>query len=185
MAYVGIAFSAQAGQFCSVRPHLVRLHNFLHLMRVGQSDGTEAAMSHFLISKCGESYLNQVSLPISSFQKCELLITPSLFSQSLLEKVSCQVKEDSFISSTMSLAKLAWPRPRPCPWPNWLGPGLSEEASPLLLLTSLMGPVLLTTLLPWTMAGPVLLPRQIKGLLLLAAMAVVSGVRGLWVCLLR
>ena len=78
-------------------------------------------MSHFLISKCGESYLNHVSLPISASQKCELLITPSLFSQGLLEKVSCQVKEDSFISSTMSLAKLAWPRP--------LGRGKSSSSS--------------------------------------------------------
>ena len=58
-----------------------------------------------------ETYLGYVSLPISTSQKRELPITPgsgeSLFSQDLLKKVSGQVKEDSFISSTVSLAKLA------------------------------------------------------------------------------
>ena len=72
---------------------------------------TAAAMSDFLVSKRRESYLNHVSLPISASQKRELPITlgsgDSLFDQDLLEKVSGQVKVDSFISSTMSLSKLA------------------------------------------------------------------------------
>ena len=53
-----------------------------------------------------------VSLPLSAPQKRELLVTPgseaSLFDQSLLEKVSGLVKKDSLISSSLSLAKLAF-----------------------------------------------------------------------------
>ena len=63
------------------------------------------------MTKRHESYLAHVSLRLSALQKRELLATPgpvmSLFGQSLLEKVSCQVKEDSFISSSLSLAMLA------------------------------------------------------------------------------
>ena len=70
-----------------------------------------AAMSDFLVSKWRESYLAHVSLPISASKKRELLVSPgsglSLFDQDLLEKVSGQVKEDTFISSSLSLAKLA------------------------------------------------------------------------------
>ena len=70
-----------------------------------------AAMSEFIVSKRRESYLNHVSLPISAFQKRELLITPGsgnyLFDQDLLEKVLGQVKEDANMSSIISLAKLA------------------------------------------------------------------------------
>ena len=72
---------------------------------------TAAAMSDFIVSKRRESYLGHVSLPISASQKRELLVTPgsgeSLFVQDLVGKVSGQVKDDSFISSTLSLAKLA------------------------------------------------------------------------------
>ena len=78
---------------------------------LGNQKETVAAMSDFLVSKRRELYRNHVSIPISASQKRELLITPgsgdSFFDQYLLEKVSGQVKEDSFISSTMSLAKLA------------------------------------------------------------------------------
>ena len=69
-----------------------------------------AAMSDFVVSKRQKSHLAHVSLPILGSQKLELLILPgsdSLFGQSHLEKVSGQVKEDSFISSSLSLAKLA------------------------------------------------------------------------------
>ena len=52
-----------------------------------------------------------VSLSLSAPQKQELLVAPgsdmSLFNQSLVGKVSGQVKEDAFISSSLSLAKLA------------------------------------------------------------------------------
>ena len=72
---------------------------------------TAASLSYFVISKRWESYLGHASLPLSASQKQELLITPgsdsSLFDQGLLEKVSSQVKEDLFISSSLSMAKLA------------------------------------------------------------------------------
>ena len=70
-----------------------------------------AAMSDFVVSKRKESLLSHVSLPISASQKRELLVTPgtdsALFDQLLLEQVSGQVKEDSFISTSMAMAKLA------------------------------------------------------------------------------
>ena len=70
-----------------------------------------ATMSDFLVSKRRESYRAHVSLPISGSQKRELRVSPcsgsSLFDQELLEKASGQVKEDTFISSSLSLAKLA------------------------------------------------------------------------------
>ena len=72
---------------------------------------TAAALSDFFVSKRQESFLGHASLPLSAAQKRELLNLPSsgsdLFDQSLLEKVSGQVKENSFISSSLSLAKLA------------------------------------------------------------------------------
>ena len=56
----------------------------------------------------------RATLPLSQAQKRELLVSPgsasSLFDKSLLEKVSSQVKEDSFISSSLSMAKMAWSR---------------------------------------------------------------------------
>ena len=70
-----------------------------------------AGLADFVVAKHHESYLAHVSLPLSALQKRELLVTPwsdmSLFDQSLLERVLGQVKEDSFISSSLSLAKLA------------------------------------------------------------------------------
>ena len=73
---------------------------------------TTAAMFDFLFRSGESPILITFSLPISATQKRDLLVAPgsrdSLFSQDLLEMVSGQVKEDSFISSTMSLAKLAW-----------------------------------------------------------------------------
>ena len=62
---------------------------------------TVSALSDFLVSKQRESYLGHASLPLSAAQKRELLISPGsgsyLFDQDLLEKVSGQVKADSFI----------------------------------------------------------------------------------------
>ena len=72
---------------------------------------TASALSDFIVSKRHESYLGRASLPLSAAQKRELLISPGsgsdLFDQELIEKVSGQVKEDSFVSSSSSLAKLA------------------------------------------------------------------------------
>ena len=92
-----------------------------------------AGLAEFVVTKRRESYLACVSLPLSAPQKRELLVTPgsdmALFDQSLLEKVSGQVKEDSFISSSL-------------PWPSWpslvvvvgraaQGAGSSRYSSPL------------------------------------------------------
>ena len=70
-----------------------------------------AAVSSFLCSKRRESLLVHATVPVSQVQKRELMVTPGssagLFDQSLLERVASQVKEDAFISSSMSMAKLA------------------------------------------------------------------------------
>ena len=70
-----------------------------------------AALADFLQSKWRESYVAHAMLPLSQAQKRELLVSPGsasgLFDQSVLEKISCQVKEDSFISSSLSMAKMA------------------------------------------------------------------------------
>ena len=72
---------------------------------------TAASLTDFLISKRREFYLGHASLPLSAAQKSDLLVTSgsdsTLFDQGLLEKVSSQVKEDSFISSSLSMANLA------------------------------------------------------------------------------
>ena len=69
-----------------------------------------AALTDFFVSKRRESYLGHVSLPLSAAQKHDLLITPgsdtTLFDKDLLEKVSSQVKEDSIISSSLSMSKI-------------------------------------------------------------------------------
>ena len=70
-----------------------------------------AVMSDFVVTKRKELLLSHISLPISTTQKHELFVSSgsdsSFFGQSLLERVFGQVKEDSFISSSLSLAKLA------------------------------------------------------------------------------
>ena len=57
---------------------------------------TASALSDFVVSKRRESYLGHASLPLSTAQKRELLISPGfgsdLFDQELIEKVSGQVK---------------------------------------------------------------------------------------------
>ena len=74
-----------------------------------------AALADFLQSKRRESYVAHATLPLSQAQKRELLVSPGsasgLFDQSLLEKISSQVKEDSFISSSLSMDKMAQSRP--------------------------------------------------------------------------
>ena len=72
---------------------------------------TAASLTDFLVSKRRESFLSHALLPLSAPQKCDLLVTPgsdsTFFDQGVLEKVSSQVKEDSFILSSLSMAKLA------------------------------------------------------------------------------
>ena len=68
-------------------------------------------MTDFLVSKCRESFLAHVSVPLSAPQKRELQVASGsgdfLFDQELLEKTSGQVKEDSIISSNVSLSRLS------------------------------------------------------------------------------
>ena len=70
-----------------------------------------AAVSSFIRSKRRESLLAHATVPVSQVQKRELMISPGssqgLFNQGLLDKVASQVKEDAFVSSSMSMAKMA------------------------------------------------------------------------------
>ena len=70
-----------------------------------------AAVSTFMGSKRKESLLAHATVPVSQVQKREFTVAPGssdgLFDQDLLEKVASQVKEDAFVSSSMSMAKLA------------------------------------------------------------------------------
>ena len=130
-----------------------------------------AAMSDFVVSKCKESHLAHVSIPISASQKREQLVSlgsdSSLFDQSLLERVSGQVKEDSFISSSLSLAKLPVPRQ------------VVRVSPPLPLALRL----LLEVPLRLTILGMVH-PDSASGPLPLPAVAVVRGVAVAGACLL-
>ena len=70
-----------------------------------------AMVSTFMRSKRRESLLAHATVPVSQVQKRELTVAPGssdgLFDQDLLVKVASQVKEDAFVSSSMSMAKLA------------------------------------------------------------------------------
>ena len=69
------------------------------------------SVSTFMRSKRRESLLAHATVPVSQVQKRKLTVAPGssdgLFDQDLLEKVASQVKEDAFVSSSMSMAKLA------------------------------------------------------------------------------
>ena len=71
------------------------------------------AVSSFIRSKRRESLLAHATVPVSQVQKCELMVSPGssagLFDQGLLVRVASQVKEDAFVSSSMSMVKLAQP----------------------------------------------------------------------------
>ena len=68
-----------------------------------------ATVSTFMRSKRRESLLAHATVPVSQVQKRELTVAPGssdgLFDQDLLEKVASQVKEDEFVSSSMSMVK--------------------------------------------------------------------------------
>ena len=70
-----------------------------------------AAVSTFMRSRQRESLLAHSTVLVSQVQKRELTVAPGssdgLFDQDLLEKVASQVKEDAFVSSSMSWLKLA------------------------------------------------------------------------------
>ena len=66
-----------------------------------------AGLSDFISAKRRESFLAYASFHVSEPQKRELLVSRGsdllLFNQPLLEKVSSQLKEDSLVSSSLSL----------------------------------------------------------------------------------
>ena len=70
-----------------------------------------AGVTDFITSKRRESYLAHTSCPIAESQKRELLVVPGtgslLFDRPLLEKIVAQMKEDSLISSSVSLSNLS------------------------------------------------------------------------------
>ena len=70
-----------------------------------------AGVTDFVASKRRESYLAHAACPISESLKRDLLVAPGtdsfLFDQPLLEKVVSNMKEDSLLSSTASLASLS------------------------------------------------------------------------------
>ena len=69
-----------------------------------------SSITEFMVSKRRESFLAHVSVPLSVLQKRELQVAYGsgdfLFDQSLLEKTMGQVKEDSIISSNVTLSCL-------------------------------------------------------------------------------
>ena len=70
-----------------------------------------AGVTDFVASKRRKSYLAHATCPIAESVKRDLLVAPGtdsfLFNQPLLEKVVSNMKEDSLISSTASLASLS------------------------------------------------------------------------------
>ena len=70
-----------------------------------------AVLTNFVTSKRRESYLVHASCPIAESQKCGLLVAPGTgslrFDQPMLEKIVSQLKEDSLISSYVSLSNLS------------------------------------------------------------------------------
>ena len=70
-----------------------------------------AGMTDFLVISSGSLFLSHMSVPMSVPQKQELQLASAtgnfLFDQLLLEKTSGQVKEDTMISSNVSLSRLA------------------------------------------------------------------------------
>ena len=70
-----------------------------------------SGISEFVTSKRRESYLAHTSCPVGESVKLELLVALGtdnlLFNQPLLEKVVNNIKEDSLISSTASLASIS------------------------------------------------------------------------------
>ena len=62
-------------------------------------------MTDFLVTKLRESFVSNISVPMSIPEKRELQVASAigdfLFDQDLLEKTSGQVKEDAIISSNV------------------------------------------------------------------------------------
>ena len=75
-------------------------------------------MTDFVFAKRRESYLAHAACLIAESVKWDLLVAPGtdsfLFDQPLLEKVVSNMKEDSLISSTASLALLSKAASRGC-----------------------------------------------------------------------
>ena len=97
-----------------------------------------AGVSEFVTAKHLESFLAHASFPVSESQKRKLLVSPGtdlLFNQPLLEKIASQLKEESLVSSSLSLSKLSrlsgryksqsagqhYSSPLECVWPGSFG----------------------------------------------------------------
>ena len=91
------------------------LHCSINISALSVSFATQtsvcAGISEFVTGKRHESFLAHASFPVSEPQKRELLVSPGtdllLFNQPLLEKIAIQLKEDSLVSSPLSLSKLS------------------------------------------------------------------------------
>ena len=90
-----------------------------------------SGVTDFVSSKRRESCLAHAACTIAESVKRDLLVAPGtesfLFDQPLLEKVVSQMKEDSLISSTASLASLSKAASRRCSWSS----GSERYSSPL------------------------------------------------------
>ena len=73
--------------------------------------GVASSMSEYIASKRCESYLSHASFTLPESLKRELLVAPGtdslLFNQPLLATAIENMKEDSFLSSTSSLASIS------------------------------------------------------------------------------
>ena len=107
----GLLSQLKRDGFIPSDPTLFDCHFFTFVFDLKSKADGFCIVGFYCIKKCRKSYLGHASLPLSAAQKRELLISPGsrsdLFDQELIEKVSVQVKEDSFISSYLSLVKLA------------------------------------------------------------------------------
>ena len=73
--------------------------------------GVASRLSEFITSKCRESYISQASFTLPESLKRELLVAPGtdslLFNQPLPSMAIENIKEDSLLSSTSSLAPIS------------------------------------------------------------------------------
>ena len=108
----GILSQMKQAGFSPPDPALFNTNISLISASLSSQARSAAALADFLQSKRRESYVAHATLPLSQAQK---LVSPGsasgLFEQGLLEKISSQVKEGSFISSSLSMAKMAQSRP--------------------------------------------------------------------------
>ena len=108
----GILSQVKQDGFNSPEPALFNTNiSFFFPASLSSQAWSAAALTDFLQSKRRESYVAHTTLPLSQAQKRGLLVSPvsasDLFGHGLLVKISSQVKEDSFLSSSLSMAMMA------------------------------------------------------------------------------